>query len=94
MSTHDCYAGECYEKQASETYCASEFEPKDNRERIMVESAYRRGYSQGFFNCIGLPESAARVFWHVVLDWRMKKHGGALELPPDFFMWLRNLRKK
>ena len=92
MKTHDCYAAECYEKQTAEIYFYDELVPKDDREKLMVECAYRRGYSQGFFYCIRLPAYAARMFYDLVFDWRIEKHGGVLRDPPCFFKWLENFR--
>jgi hypothetical protein len=92
MNDHACYRLECYARQKKKLYTSSELIPKDDRERLMVESAYRRGYSQGFFLCIGIPASAARAFYDVIFKWRIKKHGETLERPPDFFVWLKNLR--
>lgn len=70
-----------------ETDITWKLEPADDRERLMVESAYRRGCAQGFYFCLdaltrGVTRSVLSLVYMRIEAWRRKRHGGELLPPP------------
>ena len=66
---------------------ASDIADLTDRELLLVESAYRRGYYHGFYSCLesvidGIPIRKLQKFVSGVLfKWRCKRHGGRFEEP-------------
>jgi hypothetical protein len=91
---HKAYEGEARLRMTAaqrqrhpETDITWKLEPLDERERLMVESAYRRGCAQGFYFCFdalarGVPRGVLARVYARIEEWRRKRHGGALLPPP------------
>jgi hypothetical protein len=71
------------------TVCISEIEPLSVREKLLVENAYRRGFFQGWYQCLETMKDAAsectleRFLYGPLYRWRYSKHGGKLTIPPE-----------
>jgi hypothetical protein len=65
-----------------------EVHPLTDREHVLVEAAYRRGYVQGFWNCLHFfsngysEEKIEHFFSGKLLRWRWKRHNGKVEIAP------------
>lgn len=71
----------------SQRSAAPALRPADDRERLMVETAYRRGFAQGFYLCLeaaidGVAQSVLKQVYRRITVWRALQHGGRLVLPP------------
>jgi hypothetical protein len=60
-----------------------------DREKLIAETAYRRGYFQGFYTGTVTLEESGHTFakvadwmYRVLFRWRYKKHNGDFEQPP------------
>ena len=69
-------------KGESAAMILSQLDPEETKRiRAACESAYRRGYSQGYFAAMGT--TINNVFFNKIMRWRYKYHGGNVELPPE-----------
>lgn len=88
---HDCYAKEACERRLARHRHGDEesASPQTHRERIMVETAYRRGYQQGVEamhrRWLLHPAEWKRqsTFLFQVYKWRFCKHNGRFTRPPE-----------
>ncbi len=69
----------------------ADVEPLSKNARVCVESAYRRGYCQGFFAGMSdvrpSPNGSRKekfFFDELMCKWRYTTHQGKLELPPVY----------
>lgn len=87
------YGHEVYEYEAIERLpkhvakTVSDCDPSTVRERVMMETAYRRGFCQGFWHCLyasenGYGRDRLRKHYMRLHRWRLLKHGGKLVEPP------------
>ena len=88
--SHKCYADEAHSRASArqlKTISIDDLISTTDRERLMVETAYRRGYYHGWwqsyeaFLC-GAKGSAVRKFMERLHAWRFKKHAGKIVPPP------------
>lgn len=88
--SHEVYAGEAHQRASAKqlkTILIHDLEPTTDRERLMVETAYRRGYYHGWWQCYaaflnGAKGFAVCKFMERLYAWRFKKHAGKLVPPP------------
>jgi hypothetical protein len=64
-----------------------EVHPLSDREHILIEAAYRRGYVQGFWERHSdfkgyREEEIGHFFSKKLLRWRWKRHNGKVEIAP------------
>ena len=87
---HKVYACEAHNRASAKqlkVLATEDLEPITDRERLMVESAYRRGYYHGWWQCYaailcGAKGLAVCNFMERLHNWRFKKHAGKLVPPP------------
>lgn len=89
---HGAYSAEAYEKASQALrkrtgLSVSDLEPLTDREKLLVETAYRRGYYQGHYLALEMVHSIgiAKAYNFVVTKlkkWRLAKHDGKLIPPP------------
>lgn len=93
MLAHDGFAIETFEKtnlKQSQVMWINDLEPITEREKLMIETAYRRGYYQGWWFCYkafdegAKPSSVQKFIFGRLFKWRLKRHGGKLAVPPEF----------
>jgi hypothetical protein len=92
MWDHTVYGSEVDARRTDrqkKTICVSEIETLSVREKLLVETAYRRGYFHGWYFCLeavkaGVFECNLQKFLYGALyRWRYSKHGGKLATPPE-----------
>jgi hypothetical protein len=49
--------------------------------RLALEENYRRGYQQGFFQCMHTPLNLAEDVFKKITGWRFRNHNGRVEWP-------------
>lgn len=91
-SSHSDYSVECSERAADNpafVVASGTFEPTTERERIMVETAYRRGFQQGYFSAWDAVNSGcslqalSRFIAGKLHAWRFCRHNGKFDPPPE-----------
>lgn len=102
MIDHSMYDQEVRErmtKRQVNLICLADIEPLTEREKLMIENAYRRGFFQGFCSCF---EAVYDGFRWPVLErflygrlhkWRYSRHGGKFQEPPWIAREERRKRK-
>jgi hypothetical protein len=84
MDMHKYYDLECRERTSREPSHLCCFHPQNDRERLMVETAYRRGYCQGWAGSLGMARPMAdRHLRDYLLPWRWSRHDGEFCHPPE-----------
>jgi len=91
MWDHSVYNLEAEMRRTSRQKKTVHVSPLDKltaREQLLVESAYRRGFHQGWHACLknsldGIPtRSLEKFLYGALFRWRHSKHGGKLKPPP------------
>jgi len=92
MIEHEDYALEIEERRGGRKpvlASVGDLQQMTDREKLIAETAYRRGYFQGFYNGTVTLEDSGHTFakvsdwmYRVLFRWRYKKHNGAFEQPP------------
>jgi hypothetical protein len=97
QSDYDEEARERMTKRQAKLIRMSDIEPLTDREKVMIENAYRRGFFQGFCSCFEAAQEGfrwqamERFLYERLFKWRYSRHGGKFQQPP----WIaREARKK
>lgn len=83
-------AAEKRTKRQKETISLESLEDLSERDKLLIENAYRRGFYQGWFLCIdainkGAPTNKLEKFLYGALfRWRYSRHGGKFEIAPTY----------
>lgn len=70
-------------------YALADLSDMTDREQLIAETAYRRGFYQGFWGCLravrenALLSQLTRFMNARLYKWRFAKHGGKLTPPPE-----------
>lgn len=72
----------------SNLFCVADARKLTDRERVLCENAYRRGFAQGFASCVMAFDMKATFkqinkLYLKIMDWRYKRHEGNLVVPPE-----------
>lgn len=94
MWTQSIYADEARARVSSRNKRLKEedYSNLTDREKVLIETAYRRGYFQGYWFCYtdavagASREKLFRFIFIRLARWRNKKHSGKMKEPPHIFV--------
>lgn len=78
-------------KRSHKKLLAEDYRTLTDREKVLMETAYRRGYFHGWWFCYKAKmsgfslETIYRFIFSSLAKWRNARHSGQLVLPPELF---------
>lgn len=88
---HEYYSYEAAERRKPKNdicYEPQDDQPLTDHARLHIETAYRRGYYQGYHEAtrdrkMATPQMADDFLFGALFDWRLEQHDGKFERPPE-----------